>query len=475
MFFQKNKQLSVAVVAFLLSAASFVACVKTEFDAPPFGGDGQDIPVNTSIQSLKAYHEVSGGFDLITEDLVISGTVIMDDRSGNYYKTIVIQDSTGGIEVKFSNGFIYNRYPIGRKIYIRCKGLMLTDCNNLIQLVGGVVYENGQPSDIGITENQERTQIVKGFLGAPPVPKVVSVSQLNATMVSTLITLEGMQFTKADTAQTWADAVGLNSLNRTAQNCGNSTILVRTSGFSDFAFEKTPVGKGTITGVLGIFNTDYQLFIRKTSDVLMNDPRCGQGGGPETVVDISSIRALYSGATTFVPSGRKIKGMVISDRLGKNVNALNLFMQDATGGIVVRFVGAHSFNLGDEIEVSVSDVELSDFNKLLQVNNVALTSAVLKSTGNTLTPRVATLAEINTNFDAWESTLVRVSNVTISGGATLSGNPDLNDGTGTMKMFTNASAVFSSLATPATPVTLTAIVSDFNAKQLLMRNANDIQ
>lgn len=474
MFFQKNK-LSVAFVAFLFLAASFVACVKTEFDEPPFGGDGQDIPVNTTIQSLKAYHEVSGGFDLITQDLVIGGTVIMDDRSGNYYKTIVIQDSTGGIEVKFSNGFLYNRYPVGRKIYIRCKDLMLTDYNNLVQLVGGVVYENGQPSDIGITENQERTQIVKGFLGAAPTPKVVSVSQLNATMVSTLITLEGMQFTKADTAQTWADAIGLNSLNRTAQNCGNATILVRTSGFADFAIEKTPNGKGSITGVLGIFNNDYQLFIRNPNDVAMNDPRCGQGGGPETVVDISSIRSLFGGATTFVPSGRKIKGMVISDRVGKNVNALNLFLQDATGGIVVRFDGAHSFNLGDEIEVSVSDVELSEFNKLLQVNNVPLTNAVLKSTGNTLTPRVATLAEINTNFDAWESTLVRVSNVTISGGATLSGNRDISDGTGTMKMFTNASATFSGLATPATPVTLTAIVSDFNAKQLLMRNAGDIQ
>jgi hypothetical protein len=160
--------------------------------------------------------------------LVVSSPI--DDRTGNYYKTIVIQDSTGGIEIKFSNGYLYNRYPVGRKIYIRCKGLMLTDYNNLIQMVGGTVEENGQFSEIGVTENQERDNFVRGFLGQPLTPKIVSVSQLNPSLVSTLITIEGVQFTKADTAQTWADAPSLTSLNRTVETCGGIQLLVRTSG-----------------------------------------------------------------------------------------------------------------------------------------------------------------------------------------------------------------------------------------------------
>ncbi|MBC7773813.1 MAG: OB-fold nucleic acid binding domain-containing protein [Phycisphaerae bacterium] len=475
MFFQKNKNLAIGLVATLFLTVSFVACVKTDFDEPPVGGDGKDIPTNTTIQALKGFHITPKGFDRITEDLVISGTVIMDDRSGNYYKTIVIQDSTGGIEVKFSNGYLYNRYPVGRKIYIRCKGLMLTDYNDLIQLVGSFILENGQATDIGITENQERNQIVRGFLGAAPTPKVVSISQMNASLVSTLITLEGVQFAKLDTAQIWADAPAQFSVNRTIENCGGAQLLVRTSGFANFAVQKTPTGKGSITGVLGIYGNDYQLYIRDLNDVAMNGPRCGQGGGPETLVDLGTIRALFTGTTTFVPSGRKIKGLVISDRVGNNLNNRNLYLQDGTAGILVRFDAAHTFNLGDEVEISVSDVELSEYNKLLQLNNVPLTNASLKSSGNTITPRVATIAQINTNFNAWESTLVKISNVSITGGATLSGNRTLNDGSGTIAMFTSGSATFSSLATPATPVTLTAIVSDFNAKQVLMRNANDIQ
>ena len=203
--------------------------------------------------------------------------------------------------------------------------------------------------------------------------------------------------------------------------------------------------------------------------------RCGASTGNETLVDISSIRALHTGTTTYVPSGRKIKGMIISDRAGKNINNQNIYIQDATGGILVRFDAVHSFNLGDEVEISVSDAELYEYNKLLEINNVPLPNATLKSTGNVITPRSATIAEINANFNAWESTLVKISNVSVSGGATLSGNRTLNDGTGTIAMFTNASATFSGQATPTAPVSITAIVSDFNAKQVLMRNAADIQ
>ncbi len=131
--------------------------------------------------------------------------------------------------------------------------------------------------------------------------------------------------------------------------------------------------------------------------------------------------------------------------------------------------------LDDEVEISISDAELYEYNKLLEINNVPLPNASLKSSNNTVPVRTATIAEINANFNAWESTLVKIVNVSITGGATLSGNRTLNDGSGTIAMFTSASALFSGLATPAAPVTLTGIVSDFNAKQILLRNAADIQ
>ena len=475
MFFQKNKLFAGSLTAICMLALSFFSCVKTDFDQPPVGGDGMDIPTNATIADIKALHETSGGYDRINDDLVIGGVVVMDDRSGNYYKTLVIQDSTGGIEVKFSNGYLYNRYPVGRKIYIRCQGLVLGDYNKLIQLSGGTIEENGQVSDIGLTENQERTNIVKGFLGDAPTPTVVGINQLNANLVSTLVKIEGVEFTGADSGETYADALTLTSLNRTFENCAGVQLILRTSGFSDFAIQKTPTGKGSITGVLGIFGSTYQLYIRDTTDVDMNGPRCGAGSGNETLVNLSDVRALFQGSTTYLPSDRKIKGIVISDRTGNNLNNRNLYIQDGTAGIVLRFEATHSFDLGDELEVVVSDIELSEFNQLMQINNIPLAAATKKSSGNTVTPRLATVAEINANFEIWESTLVKITNASITGGATLAGSRDLSDGTGTIILFTSNSATFSGMTTPSGPVTLTGILSDYNANEVLMRNANDIQ
>jgi hypothetical protein len=480
MFFQKNKNLLGSLSLALLLAALFVACVKTDFDDPPTGGDGQDIPTNTTIRDLKKLHVGSGTFDPITEDLVIGGIVVMDDRSGNYYKTLVIQDSSGGIEVKFNDGYLYNRYPVGRKIYIRCKDLILTDYNGLTQLTGSTIQQNGSLTDIGITELQEREQVVKGFLGTPPAPRTVSIDQISDNMISTLVRLENVQFTQCDAGRPYADAIAKTSVNRILENCAGQELILRTSGFADFATATTPLGKGAITGVLNVYGNDYQLYIRDLTDVAITDnqgDRCGGSGGPSggTLINISDVRSYFTGSPATLPADLKLKGVVISDRLNYNLNNRNVYVQDASGGIVVRFIAPHCYDLGDEIEVNISGQEISEFNGLRQVNNVPLENAKPVSTGNNITPREATIEEINANFNAWESTLVRIKGATISGGATYSGNRTVTDASGNIAMFTQAGAAFSGVALPSGAVTLTAIVSDFNGKQIILRNLGDVQ
>lgn len=476
MFFTKNKNRIFAAIAALGLAIGITACVKTEFDEPPVGGEPVTLTTNKTIAELKALHVTPGGFDKITEDIIIGGEVVMDDRSGNYYKTIVIQDASGGIEVKFNDGFLYQQYPLGRTVYIRCKDLILTDYNNLTQLIGSTVEENGVLSDVGLTEAQARAKVVKGpFATTPLAPKEISISQLSPSLISTFIRINDVQFAKADTSKTYADPVTQFSLNRTIEDCSHLQMIVRTSGYSDFAGKLTPSGKGYIEGVLSIYGTTYQLALRNENAAQMSGTRCGASTGTETVMNIGDVRSIFTGTTTSAPANRKIRGTVISDRTAKNLNNRNLYIQDGSAGIVVRFDAEHPFNLGDQIDVIISEQEISEFNKLLQLNNVPLDNAVLVSTGNTVTPRTATVAEINANFDAWESTLVKIVNATITGGTTLSGNRTVSDGSGSIAMFTQSAATFSGNATPAGPVTLTAIVSDFNAKQVLMRNANDIQ
>src|SRR5690606_33230873 len=45
-----------------------------------------------------------------------------------------IQDPTGGIELLLDQNNLYNDYPVGRKIYVKLKGLFKGDNNGLPQL-----------------------------------------------------------------------------------------------------------------------------------------------------------------------------------------------------------------------------------------------------------------------------------------------------------------------------------------------------
>lgn len=480
----QNKTLYTLSALLLFSMLAFWSCVKTEFDEPPEGGVPVDIKANTTIKQLKALHLTPEGVDKIKDSLIIGGEIIMDDRSGNYYKTIVIQDETGGIEIKFNDANLStaNSLVVGRKIFIRCKDLLLTDYNGLPQLTGSVVVENGVPSTVGLTSAQLRQKVVKGEYAAVKLaPKKVSISDLSADLVNTLIELDNVQFTQCDAGKSFADVVTKNSLNRLVQDCNGQEIIVRTSGYANFASQSTPVGNGKIVGVLGVFGSDYQLFNRDLNDLDMKGSRCGAGGpGTTTLITVNEVRNIFTGTATAAPAGKKVKVVVISDRNSKNLNNRNIYAQDGTAGIVVRFQADHCFEVGDEIEVDISGVEISEFNKLLQLNNVPLKNATIVNSGKPVTPRVTTVAEINTNFNFWESTLVTIPNATIKGAGTWAGNGSagltVTDGSGgSIVLFTSASATFANLPTPGDTkiVTLTAIISDYNAKQLLMRSADD--
>jgi hypothetical protein len=485
MAFIKNNLLLTLTALFL--AVGLFSCVKNEFDEPPVGDCTVNVTANTTIKELKAKRLSIGVPDAITDDLIIKGTVISDDRTGNFYKTLVIQDATAGIEIKIDNAFLYQSYPVGREVYVRCKGLLLSDYNGVIQIIGSVAQQGGQLEEFGLTEGQERLNMVRGCNTVPLAPKVVTMDELNSAtlhreLISTLITLNDVQFTQCDAARPYADVATQSSLNRELENCSGDKVLLRSSGFADFAAALTPTGKGPVTAVFSVYNSDKQLYIRDLNDVAgMTNSRCpstAPGTGSETVMNIAALRAVFTGSTTSAPASRKIVGHVISDRVNNNLNNRNLYLQerDGSAGIVVRFTASHCFELGDEIEVVVSSQELSVFNSLLQVNNVPLANAQVISRGNTPVVRNTTIAQINSNFDAWESTLVNIPGVTISGSsAVYSGGKTLTDATGTIAMFTQSSASFANFPFKTGQVSITAIVSDFNGKQVLLRSASDVQ
>lgn len=461
----------------LIAATAIIvpSCVDLNFDEPPLAGEDPGLTANTTIAQLKSRLVTPGSFVAIEDDIIIKGVVVADDRSGNFFNSFILQDETAGIDVRISISNAYNFFPIGREIYIKCKGLVLGDNSGVTQL-GGYTYTQTGSVRLGNIVNTGAF-IFRGKKADEPAPKVRTINTLVGGDITTLVKLENVEFVPADTAEYFADAVGLRTLNRTIQDCNGNTIVVRTSGFATFAVDLTPKGKGSITGIYTVFGTTKQLIIRELSDVQMNDTRCGGSGGPVgDIITIASLRSLFAGGATSGPTGKSIEGVVISDRATASIDTRNIVLQDATGGIVVRFTAAHNFALGEKVEVAVGGVELSEFRGLLQVNNTPAGAAVSKGQGTLPTPRTATIAQLNANAEAWESTLVKIDNATLSGGTggTYSGNVTANDGTGSAVIFTRTAATFAGQAYPSGAVSVTAIVSQFDTPQLIIRAPSDV-
>ncbi len=250
---------------FILAALVTVlgSCVKQEFDTPPINIPAVDFPSNTTIAQLKAMHPYPGLVDTIGTDIIIQGIVVANDESGNYYKAMVIQDGTAGIEIRMDKSSIYNEYKVGQRVFIKCNGLCLGDYGGLTQIGYNVNNSIQRIPDALLTLHLFKDSLP----GSAPQPRVVTIPDINITdsLNSTLIRINGVQF--AEPGMPFA-VTGSSGTDRIVTDANNNTLVVRTSSYADFANTKTPSGIGDIIGVIGVYNSVKQFTLRNYSDVI---------------------------------------------------------------------------------------------------------------------------------------------------------------------------------------------------------------
>lgn len=445
-------------------------CVDQDFDEPPLDGL-TTLTANSTVAEVKALHTLGQAAKQIEEDLIVEVVVGADDQTGNLFRQIAVQDETGGFLVRLNATGLFNNYAEGTVILLKLQGLYVGDYNGTYQINGSAE----DPIEDLLIKNhlfvKERDKDI--------TPEVVTIEELNDAarldqLLGKVVQLDNVQFAAASAGAPYADAINRFSVNRDLEDCKGNSLVVRTSGFADFASELTPEGQGTFVGVLTVFRDTRQLLVRRPSDLQMSENRCGAGTGGENLVSIGDIRSAYEDGAAGAPADTKVRGVVISDRANENWDGRNMVLQDGDKGIVIRFSDFHDFDLGEDVEVVVSEVEFSEFNGLLQLAGVANAAATSNGTGTAPTPRAATISEILANAEAWESTLVEVKEATITGGSTYNGNLTVTDASGSISMFTRGAASFSGAPVPGGSTDIIAVVSEFNSPQIVIRNLDDV-
>ena len=258
---------SIAIVVLFFSAA----CLKQTAYAQPVKGNDTDSLI--SIKALRKLHAM-GNFEPITKSMALEATIVANDEHDNLYKSISIQDSSGGILLNLDGSSLYQTYPVGTTVRIRLQNLFLTDYRRMLQIVASIDTSSGQLLTTGIPVPlfSKFIKVVKENTNV--VPMVVSFKNLADSLQGRLIKISNVEFSAADTNSTFADKKNKIGASRSLKFCSGGTIYLRTSGYADFAGISLPKNNGDIVGIYSVYNYEKQLLLRDTSDILFRSKRC---------------------------------------------------------------------------------------------------------------------------------------------------------------------------------------------------------
>lgn len=226
-----------------------------------------------TIKELKKIHRL-GNIERIEREWVVQGVVVGNDEQDNIYKSIFLQDPSGGIMLLLDGQSLYQSYPIGTLIELRVQDLFLSDYRRMIQLVASVDSSSGSLMSTGIASPLFKKHIRILNENVPVVPLLVVAKALHDSLQGRLVKLVDIEFSASDTALQFADKKNKIGASRTIKFCSGGTVYVRTSGYANFAGEPIPNGNGELVGIYAVYNYEKQILLRNPSDILMNKPRC---------------------------------------------------------------------------------------------------------------------------------------------------------------------------------------------------------
>lgn len=320
------------VILAILALAGLVlvngSCVKEDFDTPPIYSKVATWQKSISVAQLKTLYNAQPAiiqkvapanfwtkvYDETLKDSIsgifIDAYVLSSDSAGNFYETVTIADETGGIDLKINASDLYATHGLkpGKRVLVNVSQLAIDNYNGMYQIGlgytdGGVLKVTGiDPSAVSKTMQVTGEKI-------SIQPETITIPTLSTDKVQKLVKLEGVQFWNS--AATYS--IPGENTNRILVDENGNQIILRTSGYAKFTQSKVPTGSGSITGVLSIFGSTYQLLIRDTADVRFDQPRFGSET-PLKNTTINQLKLIYDGSQLYkIPFDMVIEGVVTAN------------------------------------------------------------------------------------------------------------------------------------------------------------------
>ena len=322
------KLIKYSLIGLALAAAGLTSC-QDSYDAPELQTPVATIQANTTIADLKQLiaADYDGENDVVIplgekEDgshYIIHGRVISSDASGNIYQNLVLQDETAAITLSIREGSMWTSYRVGQDVVFDATGLYIGTYSGLFQ-IGWLAEYNGAPSmtfmswymfkehqQMNGLPNQDFDYIPinngQGWPSANPYCFVTTIEELNkisstttlgVNVMSQLVEIQDVYFEEGG-KDTFAEYQESNERRYVVDADGNR-IALNNSGYATFHNDILPEGTGSVRGILGYYQDEWQLTIRDIEDVMFDDG--GNKYSPYTVPEV--IEMNNNGRTGWV-------------------------------------------------------------------------------------------------------------------------------------------------------------------------------
>lgn len=333
-----------------LAALAATSCSE-EPQLPPVKGPQATYESNTSILELKqqfwqteSNYVSTVGLNEQGDSIIIHGTVISSDETGNIFKSIMINDGTSAITVAINAYDLYQSYQYGQEVFINVTGLHIGRYNNLMQLGGEGTY-NGEPSMTFMAEASMTAHAQQNGLGSaanaekylvetdiPTLMEAKKSAEGLQNWQSQLIRIDGLSF--EDAGSQFAPTA---TTNRYLRDEAGNRINLRCSSYADFAKDVIPSGTGSVTAILSYFGPDWQMLLINLDGL--------QGFEPVVLPE----EVAYTPATEVVSGGQYaiwLDGRVATEMPGSAYSYLNTIagvQPDENGNIKTYDTYAYTF------------------------------------------------------------------------------------------------------------------------------------
>ena len=130
---------------------------------------------------------------------------------------------------------------------------------------------------------------------------------------------------------------------------------------------------------------------------------------PEGETTIAQILAAGTGATL----DGTIEGVVISNmELNNLTSKKGLYVQDETGALQFYLAANHEFAFGTKVQIDLNGAKLAEYNGAVQISGLALEKITTISTGNSVEPKVVSMADFLAN--KYEGQYVAIEGVQVA-------------------------------------------------------------